>query len=101
GASRVVDRASSSTVDIHVVRVDDVVPRDRHVSILQLDVEGHEYPALLGAMETIARCRPLIILEDNAKIIEGDWFRETILEGLGYRVSGHVHWNNICEPVTS
>jgi hypothetical protein len=46
-----------------VLRVDDVVPPDRTVSVLQLDVEGFEEQALDGAMDTIRRCRPLIILE--------------------------------------
>ncbi|WP_390915361.1 hypothetical protein [Pseudosulfitobacter sp. SM2401] len=31
------------------MRLDDIVPMDRKVSILQLDVEGHERAALLGA----------------------------------------------------
>jgi FkbM family methyltransferase len=35
------------------------------VDLLQLDVEGYEYYALLGAQNTILRCRPLIVLERN------------------------------------
>lgn len=35
------------------------------VSLIQLDVEGHELEALLGAKQTIARCRPYILIEDN------------------------------------
>jgi len=31
------------------VRVDDVVPREAAVSVIKIDVEGHEYRALLGA----------------------------------------------------
>jgi FkbM family methyltransferase len=48
---------------VPVVTVDEAVPADRHVGVLQLDVEGHEQQALLGAMLTIERCRPLLILE--------------------------------------
>jgi FkbM family methyltransferase len=45
------------------VRLDDVVPADRAVSIIQLDVEGYEGQALKGCRETIRRNRPIIILE--------------------------------------
>lgn len=33
--------------------------------VLQLDVEGHELPALEGAAATIARASPVILIEDN------------------------------------
>lgn len=36
----------------------------RGVSLLKIDVEGHEPEVLAGALATIARCRPLILLED-------------------------------------
>lgn len=45
------------------VRLDDVIPEDRPISILQLDVEGYEDGALRGATGIIRRNRPIIILE--------------------------------------
>jgi len=36
------------------------------LSVLQLDVEGHEAEALRGARDTLARCAPVVLLEDNA-----------------------------------
>jgi FkbM family methyltransferase len=33
--------------------------------LIVLDVEGYEFPAILGAKKTIERCRPVIILEDK------------------------------------
>lgn len=36
-----------------------------NVDLLSLDIEGAEYDALLGAVETIARCQPVILLEDK------------------------------------
>lgn len=35
----------------------------QHLALLHLDIEGFEYQALLGAKETIKRCRPTIVLE--------------------------------------
>ncbi len=37
------------------------------VALIQLDVEGFELQALQGATKTIARCRPVIAIEDNEK----------------------------------
>lgn len=33
-----------------------------------LDVEGAEYEVILGALETIRRCKPLLMLEENTKM---------------------------------
>jgi hypothetical protein len=67
---------------------------ERHVSIIQLDVEGFEQPALMGAMETIKRCKPILILENCP---EPDWLAENILS-LGYRISGNLHKNTVFAP---
>lgn len=51
------------TVPVEVVTLDHLCPTDRIVSILHLDVEGHEKPALLGARRMIERNAPMIVLE--------------------------------------
>jgi FkbM family methyltransferase len=65
GGSRLISGAPDGRAHetVPVVTVDEVVPTDRHVGVVQLDVEGHEEHSLLGAMRTIERCRPLLILE--------------------------------------
>lgn len=35
------------------------------VDLIKVDVEGHEYAVLLGAVETIRRCRPVLIIEEK------------------------------------
>jgi FkbM family methyltransferase len=57
--SPVPDGRSADFEDITTMRLDDVLPSDSDIAIVQLDVEGFEEPALKGALKTIARCRPI------------------------------------------
>lgn len=85
--------------EIGIVAIDDIVPEDRHISILQLDVEGFEEVALKGAMKTITRCKPILILEiiPDSTLLTDIFFQESII-GLGYREQGQVHGNVIYHP---
>lgn len=82
--------------EVSIVRADDVIPADRRISILQLDVEGFEQEALEGALCTIRRCLPAMILENLPR--DEEWFRQNIL-ALGYVFRGKVHANSIFAPV--
>jgi FkbM family methyltransferase len=77
---------------VAAVRVDDVIPPEARISLIKIDVEGHEYRALLGARRTIERCRPVIIsefgppgLEANSQRSGGEYLR--LLRGFGYQIS--------------
>lgn len=76
---------------VALVAVDDVVSSVRPVAIIQLDVEGHEQQALSGAMRTITRWRPLIVLET---VPPKGWIAQH-LAPLGYRVHGNVDANMV------
>lgn len=55
---------SHSVVDGDTTRVVSLDSFDlRDVDLLQLDVEGYEWHALDGAINTLARCRPLVQVE--------------------------------------
>ncbi|MDZ7845687.1 MAG: FkbM family methyltransferase [Owenweeksia sp.] len=43
------------TIEVDIVKIDDIVPKDREASILHLDVEGFEKQALTGGLETIKK----------------------------------------------
>jgi FkbM family methyltransferase len=94
GASRFVTREKEGFTheSVSVVALDDIVPATRKVTVLQLDVEGSEEQALMGALKTIKRCLPQIILESLPK--DRDWFSHAIL-GLGYREVAKVHSNTV------
>ena len=96
GASRIIDSENGKFVPIIIETLDSIIPEDRDISILQLDLEGFEIPALKGAINTIKRCKPILILEilSHNDILSNDWFKEHILS-LGYKITGKVHNNTI------
>ena len=96
GSSAIYRRRQPGTEAVQVVTVDESVSPDRNVSILQLDVEGHEKEALAGALGTIERSRPLLILEvlPGSQLLDSGWFSQHIL-GLGYRKIDEVHGNSV------
>ncbi|MGH6877777.1 MAG: FkbM family methyltransferase [Rhizomicrobium sp.] len=83
-------RAGFTYEEVPVVAVDETVPGDRPVSILQLDVEKYEQQALAGALVTIRRWRPLLVLETLPA--DAGWFAENIL-ALGYEDAGALDEN--------
>lgn len=84
-----IDDQVGDTEVIRIVSIDDTVPADRHVSIIQLDVEGFEEQALNGAIATIRRCKPILLLE----MLPPDAWVAKNLTPLGYRVREGVHAN--------
>ncbi|UOM36306.1 FkbM family methyltransferase [Acuticoccus sp. I52.16.1] len=78
GASTISERGQPTmltTIDAYAIA---------DLSVLQLDVEGHEMAALAGARATIERCKPVILVEDKKR--QCDEF----LEALGYRRAGRL-----------
>ena len=88
------DAASELTERVSLTSVDEAVPADRRVGLIHLDVEGHEQAALEGALETIRRCRPLLVLESPPG---ADWFDQH-LGALHYRATDKVCGNAVLVP---
>jgi FkbM family methyltransferase len=96
GASQIADITDRGTesVPVSLVAVDEVMPRTSSVSVIHLDIEGFEEYALRGAMETIRRNRPLLILETVPN--------PDLLRFLGYRVTRELDAQvSLLEPVDS
>jgi FkbM family methyltransferase len=57
------------------------------VDYIKIDVEGFEKKVLLGGALTIERCNPVIVIEQNHVVLEGDerYSAKTYLESIGYR----------------
>lgn len=96
GSSRVVEKScGTGSISVQILTIDEIVPPDRRVSIIQLDVEGFEQPALSGALRTIQCYRPILILET---LPAERWLAENIL-CFGYRTQGVIHGNTILRAV--
>ncbi len=67
-----------------------------NVSLIKIDIEGHEAAALRGAQETLMRCRPTLIIEaedrHKAGAVAEVW---SLLKPMGYGGSfssnGHIY----------
>jgi FkbM family methyltransferase len=95
------DPAEGDTIEVEVTTLDALVPEDRAVSILHLDVEGHEKPALLGARRIVETHRPLIVLEAERpwqRNMYADFLAESF-PGTPYRLSGTMERNAFYLPV--
>lgn len=95
GGSRLVagqsgsQRARFDQIEIHTI--DAHIQPDETVGVIQLDIEGHEVAALAGAGDTIARCRPLLVLEAHGR---ADFAQTPLMKELadvfGYhRIAAH------------
>lgn len=81
---------------VPTVALDDIVPENREVAFLHLDVEEHEQKALRGARRLLARCKPLLALETMPK---NEAFLAEHVRSLGYREIGTVHRNSVLTAV--
>jgi FkbM family methyltransferase len=81
---------NSSTVPS--LRVDDLIPRNKDIDFVKIDVEGAEYNALSGASELIRRCHPTIVSEFSPQTmpgisgVDGRQYLRFLLD-FGYRMS--------------
>jgi FkbM family methyltransferase len=65
GAVRLREQAATGDESIEALPLDDLLDSSWDVGLLKIDVEGMESAVLQGATKTIARCRPVIYLEND------------------------------------
>jgi FkbM family methyltransferase len=75
------------TTKVQAIRVDSL---DMDPAVVKIDVEGAELHVLLGAIQTIRRCRPVMLLElHDVKHME---FANTLMDLLGYELLNPEHF---------
>lgn len=89
GLSRIAVQAGPGVHPVQALMLDYVVPLSRKVSVLQLDVEGHEKQALRGAYHIINTWKPILILEYFS---QAQWIARTF-RALNYKPIGKLHSN--------
>lgn len=81
--------------DCFLTTLDGQIDRDAEVDLIQFDIEGHEYKALLGAARLIKRCKPVIMLEETGLGVryfgEPPDAAQRLLEAWGYKLVEKVH----------
>jgi FkbM family methyltransferase len=86
--------------NIGMLRLDEMDLKD--VDLIILDVEGYELEALKGATDTIARCKPVIVVEENGLCERYGVNKGAALDWLadvhGYGVAEIQGFNYILEP---
>ena len=99
--------ASLRPGDRYSIRLDDLRPQ--RLDFLKIDVEGYELKVIRGAMETIKRLHPVILIELNvnglAKFGATPKLVQETLDDLGYedqvivnhcKKSHNEHWDILC-----
>lgn len=99
--ARLIAISSADTIDVPVTTIDRLIPAERAVSILHLDIEGAELPALRGAHRLIETCAPIIIVETEASPRRqqiADFLTETF-PGRRYSHTSVIENNSIFLPL--
>jgi FkbM family methyltransferase len=102
-ASLVEESAGSTKLQVPVVRLDDYIFRHilqpERIKFIKIDVEGFEFPVLLGAREFFAQtpCRPPIICEIKPWVLQKCGFTledfEHYMTSFGYKSYDSVQRN--------
>ena len=88
--------ADHRAIQVPMNRLDNVYRGD--VGFIKIDVEGHEQAVLDGAVQTIVRCRPRMLVEIDDRMAPGGLARaSSYFKDLGYR-GYYVHAGRI-EPI--
>ncbi len=89
GCSTISNEASANypgyqAIEVPTERLDDVYKG--HAGFIKIDVEGHEQAVLDGAIETIRRCQPRVLVEVIDQLSPGGLKRaRAFFDRLGYR----------------
>jgi len=83
-------------IKVRVDTLDNVLPPTAKVAFLKIDVEGGEYGVLKGAVKTVRRCRPVIVVEFGASALKygitAEKMYDMLTKTLGLKVNLMSCW---------
>lgn len=84
-------------IQVRTERLDALVPADRPIDLVKIDVEGAEGLVLAGALETLRRCRPFVVFEHGRASSEAlgtstEALYDLLTRDCGLRVSRLADW---------
>jgi FkbM family methyltransferase len=84
---RVADRDACRTIAVPVVALDDYLAHTDRVTVLKIDVEGHEQAVFEGAARLLTEQSPLLVFECEQRHLDHGSVQDVFnyLNGLGYR----------------
>ncbi len=81
---------------IKLYSLDSIISENQNITLIKIDVEGHELEVIDGAKETIKRCRPLVLFEQHKFDFEGG--RSPVIELL--KSQGYGKFATISETLS-
>lgn len=92
-------------IQVHKERLDNLIPEDVKVDLIKIDVEGAEGLVILGALGTIQRNRPYVILEHGGQSSEAFGYSsgqiyDLLVSTCGLQVSLLSQWLHAGDTLT-
>ncbi|MGB8324588.1 MAG: FkbM family methyltransferase [Candidatus Acidiferrum sp.] len=92
-------------IPVRVVTLDEIIPANESIAFIKLDIEGGEFHAIQGGIETIRRSKPVIVFESGSNSIgqygvKPDDVYRFMAETLGYQLSTMERWLKGKPPYT-
>lgn len=85
-------RALIDSVTVPSMKIDELMPQDRKLDFIKIDIEGAEFNALLGAAKTIQRWHPIIVSEFAPDMmpmiagVDGPAYLQLLID-FGYKIA--------------
>lgn len=102
--AKIIDHTiTGKTISTPMRTLDSIVDLNELITVLHLDIEGHEIPAIKGARQLISLHKPLVIVEgaNSRRISEYVEALDTVAGLGGYRHVGTMERNSFFLPISS